>query len=87
LSAVAGPVRNSPRRVAFMNATSVSFGLLILFLTILLVHWMRRLRPQLIGVRSQRMCPSCGLITPRLRASCVECGKAFTAVTHSTSKR
>ena len=26
---------------------------------------------------SQRMCPFCGLVTPRHEASCLECGKAF----------
>jgi hypothetical protein len=28
-------------------------------------------------VRAQRMCPFCGLITPRHKAVCLECGKAF----------
>jgi len=26
---------------------------------------------------SQRMCPFCGLITPRYETCCVECGKSF----------
>jgi len=26
---------------------------------------------------SQRICPSCGLITPRHEACCLECGRAF----------
>jgi hypothetical protein len=26
---------------------------------------------------SQRMCPFCGLVTPRHEACCLECGKAF----------
>src|SRR5437879_3238647 len=26
---------------------------------------------------SQRMCPSCGLITPRRKACCLECGKSL----------
>jgi hypothetical protein len=26
---------------------------------------------------SQRMCPFCGLITPRYESCCLECGKAF----------
>jgi hypothetical protein len=29
------------------------------------------------GYASQRMCPFCGLITPRSKPSCVECGKSF----------
>jgi len=28
-------------------------------------------------VRSQRMCPFCGLITPRSKRFCLECGKSF----------
>jgi hypothetical protein len=31
-------------------------------------------------VRSQRMCPFCGLITPRARRVCLECGKSLSAV-------
>ncbi len=63
-----------------MNATSISFGLLIVLFTILLLHRMRKLKPQVAGFQSQRMCPPCGLITSRLKASCLECGKPFTAV-------
>ena len=70
-----------------MNATNISFGLFIVLLTILLTHWMRKLKPQLAGFQSQRMCPSCGLITSRLKGSCLECGKPFAAVVYSTSKK
>jgi hypothetical protein len=31
-------------------------------------------RPQ---VRQQRMCPFCGLITPRHKTCCLECGKSL----------
>jgi hypothetical protein len=64
-----------------MNATSISFGLLIVLFTILLLRWMRRLKPEIPGFRSQRMCPACGLITSRLNPRCLECGVA------SVSKR
>jgi hypothetical protein len=80
-------IRAEPRRVAFMNATNISFGLFIVLLTILLTYLMRKLKPQLAGFQSQRMCPSCGLITSRLKASCLECGKPFIAVVYSTSKK
>ena len=70
-----------------MNATSISFGLLIVLFTILRLRWMRKLKPQVAGYGSQRMCPSCGLITSRLKASCLECGKPITAVVYSTSKK
>jgi ribosomal protein S27AE len=34
--------------------------------------------PQVREVRLQRMCPFCGLITPRHKTSCLECGKSLT---------
>ena len=70
-----GSMRNLPRKAAFMNATSISFGLLIVVFTILLLHWIRK-KPRIAGFRSQRMCPFCGLITSRLKARCLECGVA-----------
>jgi hypothetical protein len=60
-----------------MSAISILFGLLIALLTLLLLHRTRRPNPQVAGLRLQRMCPSCGLITPRLKASCLECGKSL----------
>jgi len=63
-----------------MNATSFSFALLIVLFTILLIRRMRKLKPQIAGYGSQTMCPSCGLITSRLKASCLECGKSLTGV-------
>jgi hypothetical protein len=75
LERLARSMQKSPRKVAFMNA-SIFFGLLIVLFTILIRHRMRKLKPQITGFRSQRMCPSCGLITSRLRARCLECGVA-----------
>jgi hypothetical protein len=63
-----------------MNATSSFFGLLIVFFTILLLRRMRKLKPQIAGYGSQRICPSCGLITSRLKPCCLECGKSLTSV-------
>lgn len=37
-------------------------------------------RPQVPEVRSQRMCPFCGLITPRSKRLCLECGKPLSAL-------
>jgi hypothetical protein len=62
-----------------MSATSIAFGLLIALLTILLFYRTRSLKPQIAGFGSQRMCPSCGLITSRFKARCLECGKSLTA--------
>ena len=70
-----------------MNATSIFFGLLIVLFTILLLHGLRKVTVQLAGSGSQRMCPNCGLITSRLKASCLECGKPFTTVECSISKK
>jgi hypothetical protein len=60
-----------------MSATSIFFGLLIALLAITLLYKARRLKPQIAGLGSQRMCPACGLITPRFKASCLECGKSL----------
>jgi predicted amidophosphoribosyltransferase len=64
-----------------MNLTSFSFGLLIVLFTMMLLHRMHKLKPRITGYGSQRMCPSCGLITSRLKACCLECGKSLTGVT------
>ena len=60
-----------------MSAISIVCAVLIVLFAILLLYRMSGLRPQIAGIRSQRMCPSCGLITSRLRTSCMECGKSF----------
>ncbi len=62
-----------------MSPISISIGLLLALLTISLFFRTRKL-PKIAGYGSQRMCPSCGLITSRLRACCLECGKSLTAV-------
>jgi len=36
--------------------------------------------PRAREFRSQRMCPFCGLITPRAKMSCLECGKMLNPV-------
>ena len=57
-----------------MNAISISFGLFIALFVILLLGKMRKLKPQVAWYGSQlRMCPSCGLVTSRLIACCLEC--------------
>jgi hypothetical protein len=61
--------------------------LLIVLFTILLLHRIRKMKTQVAGSGSQRMCPSCGLITSRLKASCLECGKPFMTVEYSISKK
>ena len=63
-----------------MNATGVAFGWLVALLAILLLYKMRSLKPQIATFGSQRMCPSCGLITSRLKARCLECGQSLAAV-------
>jgi hypothetical protein len=63
-----------------MSATSISVCVLIMLFGILLLYRMRSLKPQIATFRSQRVCPSCGLITSRLKAYCMECGKYLAAV-------
>ena len=60
-----------------MNPTSISFGLLIVLLAILLLRRMHKLTPGMAGYGSQKMCPYCGLITSRSKAFCLECGKSL----------
>jgi hypothetical protein len=47
-----------------MIATSISFGLLIVLFTILLLLWMRERKSEVAG-SGQRVCPNCGLITSK----------------------
>jgi hypothetical protein len=49
------------------------------FITDFLGKLLAILIPRAREVRSQRMCPSCGLITPRYKTSCLECGKSLKA--------
>jgi hypothetical protein len=63
-----------------MNPISISSGLVIALFAILLLYKMRNLKPQVAGYGSQRMCPSCGLITSRFKACCLECGMSLKAV-------
>ena len=60
-----------------MSTISISFSALF---QILLLYKMRKLKLQVARYGSQRMCPWCGLITSRLNACCLECGKSLTAV-------
>jgi hypothetical protein len=76
LSDELGRMQYSHEGSLLMNATSISFGVLIVLFTFLLLAWRLRLKPQTVGFRSQRMCPSCGLITSRLNPRCLECGVA-----------
>jgi hypothetical protein len=63
-----------------MNAIGISFGLFIALFAILLLYKIRKAKGQGARYGSQRMCPSCGLITSRLKACCLECGQSLTAM-------
>jgi hypothetical protein len=52
-------------------------GRRLVFIAELLTKLLSVLIPQVREPRSQRMCPFCGLITPRHRTSCMECGKSL----------
>lgn len=43
----------------------------------LLRKFRSQVTPQAREIRSQRMCPFCGLITSRHKTSCLECGKSL----------
>jgi ribosomal protein S27E len=60
-----------------MGAIGIGVTLLGIVLVGLFVYRRMHLRPQMAGYASQRMCPACGLITPRSKATCLECGKTF----------
>jgi hypothetical protein len=60
-----------------MNAIGICAGALALVFAVVVFYRMRRMKPEMAGYASQRMCPACGLITPRAQAACLECGKAF----------
>lgn len=51
-------------RAKAMNPVSAFFGKLLAMV-----------RPEAGQFQSQRMCPFCGLITPRAKRVCMECGK------------
>ena len=63
-----------------MSAVRIAFSLMIALFAILLLYPRRKLKPEIAAYGAQRMCPSCGLITPRLEACCLECGKSLTVV-------
>jgi len=65
-----------------MNAT-MFVGLLIALFAILLLRGSRDLKPRTAGYGTQRVCPSCGLITSRLKACCLECRKSLSPVVYS----
>jgi hypothetical protein len=62
-----------------MGAIWIGAGLAAVVLAVAAVYWMRRVEPQIKGYASQRMCPACGLITPRANLACLECGKVIAA--------
>ncbi len=45
-----------------------------------LENLLKMIRPQVQEIRSQRMCPFCGLITARAKRFCLECGKPLRAI-------
>jgi len=42
-----------------------------------LAGWVAALKARSRGFGSQRVCPFCGLITPRSKRLCMECGNRF----------
>jgi hypothetical protein len=48
-----------------MNAIGISLSVLAFVVAVVVARGLRRMKPQMAGYASQRMCPACGLITPR----------------------
>ena len=63
-----------------MHGIAIGAGLLVVVFALMLAYRVRRMKPQMAGYASQRMCPACGLITPRAKAACLECGKVLVSV-------
>jgi len=62
-----------------MTTIAICVSVLAVVFVVVLAYKVRRWKPQMAGYASQRMCPACGLITPRSKAACVECGRLFIA--------
>ena len=75
-----GSLLRPPRfgRSTLLNSTSISFGLLAALLAIPFLRKIHKPKPPIAEYGSQRMCPSCGLITSRSKAYCLECGQSLT---------
>lgn len=70
------------RVILIMTSSSHSFLAQIRRLGAFLAASLRKslkMEPHDGDFASQRMCPFCGLITPRHESCCLECGKAFKA--------
>jgi hypothetical protein len=66
--------------VALVAHSSHSFLSRIRTMRAFIAAWLRRslkIAPHDGDFASQRMCPFCGLITPRHETCCLECGKSF----------
>jgi hypothetical protein len=62
-----------------MVAIWICVGVVAVVLALVAAYRVRRMKPQMAGYGSQRMCPACGLITPRANLACLECGKVIAA--------
>jgi ribosomal protein S27E len=62
-----------------MGAIWIYVGVVAVVFAVVAVYRMRRMKPQMKGYALQRMCPACGLITPRANLVCLECGKVMVA--------
>jgi hypothetical protein len=60
-----------------MNGIGIGIGVLALVIALLVAYRMRPPKPEVAGYGTQRMCPACGLITPRSKSACLECGRVF----------
>lgn len=74
---------SKPGKVLCMNVINMFFGVFVALISMLALwhlYGIGRARPQTARYGSQRMCRSCGAITPRSKACCVQCGKPLPAL-------
>jgi hypothetical protein len=72
--------RKQLKKVKSMEAFRPSFRRQLASITGFFARLVAMLRPKAQQVRTQRMCPFCGLITPLAGRLCLECGKPLRAV-------
>jgi hypothetical protein len=75
-----GPVKESCFRMNSIDIGFVVYQTLISIWAVLRLRKLQKARKYDAGYRLQRMCRSCGSITPRVETHCVQCGKPFPIV-------
>jgi hypothetical protein len=75
-----GPISGIPAKVKLMEPYRPTLRRRLASAREFLGRLLAIVKPEVQEPRPQRMCPSCGLITPRAKRVCLECGKSLSAV-------